>query len=225
MSGAPRAERGEELQRLLLLDRSGTPAILARSPEAQLVILALDDELGRITIGRHSCSAMCLAWDPEVSRTHAVLERVGFDWWLLDEGLSRNGTFVNGRRIAGRHRLTDGDVIRVGRTPLTFRYKPEERTSSSTAQTGAVVTADELTPAQLRVLRALCRPYKGGNAIAAPAPNQQIADELVVSLDAVKSHMRGLFERFAVEDLPQNAKRARLAELAFDNGLIRESDL
>ena len=34
----------------------------------------------------------------------------------MDDGLSRNGTFVNGERLSGRRRLTDGDTLRFGGT-------------------------------------------------------------------------------------------------------------
>jgi hypothetical protein len=221
----PRAERGEEVRALMRLDASGAAALLVRPPDGDLIVAQLDEAVGRATIGRHSASTVCLWWDREVSRTHAVLERLAFDWWVVDDGLSRNGTYVNGRRLIVRHRLMDGDVLRIGATPLAYHHRVQERTGTSTARPAAIVTEGDLTPAQLRVLRALCRPYqRPGGGIAAPAPNQQIADELVVSLDAVKTHMRSLFDRFGVEDLPQNAKRARVVELAFAHGLVRERD-
>jgi DNA-binding NarL/FixJ family response regulator len=72
------------------------------------------------------------------------------------------------------------------------------------------------------VLTALCRPYAEGRPYATPASNQQIAEELVLSLDAVKTHLRGLFGKFGIEDLPQNQKRARMAELALEFGLISD---
>jgi DNA-binding NarL/FixJ family response regulator len=75
------------------------------------------------------------------------------------------------------------------------------------------------------VLVALCRPYRHGAANAAPASNRQIADELVLSIDAIKTHVRSLFHLFDVEDLPQNRKRARLVELAFATGAVRPDDL
>ena len=50
--------------------------------------------------------------------------------------------------------------------------------------------------------------------------NQQVADELCLSLDAVKTHLRVLFHKFGIEDLPQNQKRARLAEIALELGLV-----
>jgi DNA-binding NarL/FixJ family response regulator len=58
-----------------------------------------------------------------------------------------------------------------------------------------------------------------------PATNRQIADDLVLSVEAVKTHLRTLFQRFGVEDLPQNAKRARLVELAFETSAVTPRDL
>jgi DNA-binding NarL/FixJ family response regulator len=71
----------------------------------------------------------------------------------------------------------------------------------------------------------LCRPFRDAGAFASPASNQQIAEELFVSTEAVKTHMRALFRRLGVEDLPQNRKRARLVELAFQHGLVSPHDL
>ena len=64
---------------------------------------------------------MSLAWDSEVSRLHSTIERVGADWVLIDDGLSRNGSFVNEEKVVGRRRLRDGDVLRFGRTTAVFR--------------------------------------------------------------------------------------------------------
>jgi DNA-binding NarL/FixJ family response regulator len=75
------------------------------------------------------------------------------------------------------------------------------------------------------VLVALCRPFKEGAAFATPATNQQIADELTLSVDAVKTHLRALFEKFGVESLPQNQKRVALVERALQSGLVSEREL
>ena len=53
---------------------------------------------------------------------------------------------------------------------------------------------------------------------------RQIADELFLSVEGVKTQVRALFERFGVEDLPQNRKRARLVELAFSSGTVSDED-
>ena len=72
----------------------------------------------------------------------------------------------------------------------------------------------ELTPSQRRVLVALAR----GRGF--PASNEAIAEELVVTVGAVKMQMRELYARFEISDLPQGEKRARLAELAREFGLV-----
>jgi hypothetical protein len=41
----------------------------------------------------------------------------------------------------------------------------------------------------------------------------------------VKKHLSVLFEKFGVEHLPHNQKRARLVERAFGSGLVSERDL
>ena len=83
----------------------------------------------------------------------------------------------------------------------------------------------ELTDTQRRILIALCRPFRDGSRYATPATNQQVAEEVRLSLDAVKGHLRVLFERFGIGDLPQNTKRVRLVELALRNGVISVRDL
>jgi DNA-binding CsgD family transcriptional regulator len=142
---------------------------------------------------------------------------------VVDDGLSRNGTFVDGERVAGRRRLRDRDLLRAGTTLILFRYPGGEATRGETAM--AAETAPELTPAQRKVLIALCRPFAEGTGLATPATNKDIADELVLSVEAVKAHMRGLFDRFDVGDLPQNQKRVALAERAFRSGAITPREL
>jgi hypothetical protein len=39
----------------------------------------------------------------------------------------------------------------------------------------------------------------------------------------VKTHLRVLFHKFGIEDLPQNQKRARLAEIALELGLVLDT--
>ena len=80
-----------------------------------------------------------------------------------------------------------------------------------------------LTPVQRKILVALCRPVKL-SAYGAPASNREIAEEVFLSVDAVKAHLRVLFERFGLETLPQNQKRARLAASALVNGIVAERD-
>ena len=92
---------------------------------ARRTSLALGDELRSVVVGRDESSDIALPWDDEVSRVHAVLERIGADWTVVDDGLSANGTFVNGERVHGRRRLRDGDRLRVGEVALLYTAPAE----------------------------------------------------------------------------------------------------
>ena len=52
-----------------------------------------------------------------------------------------------------------------------------------------------------------------------------IAEELVLSIDAVKSQLRTLYVRFGVDALPQNRKRAALVAAALRSGAISPREL
>ena len=69
------------------------------------------------TIGRSDDNRIALAGDDFASGHHARVESARDGVWVIDLG-STNGTFVNGERIDGRHRLREGDVVQVGDTEL-----------------------------------------------------------------------------------------------------------
>jgi hypothetical protein len=156
-----------------------------------------------------------------VSGVHAHLERRGARWIAEDDGLSRNGTFINGDRLHGQRTLRDGDVIMVGDTMIGFRH-PEIEPILATV-TVPTAAAPEVSDAQHRVLVALCRPIAGDEP-SAPATNDQISSELFLSLSAVKGHLRVLFSRFGLEEAPQNQKRLLLAERALQSMVVRPTD-
>jgi DNA-binding CsgD family transcriptional regulator len=220
-SFGPHAFTPSELEERMEADRRGSPYLLYRDEAGAQRIRALPERAARLTVGRDPASEIALTWDAEVSRAHAQLERVGAEWAITDDGLSRNGTFINGERLHGRRRLAHGDVVRCGDTVLVFRAPLAA--SDVTAPAGKA-PPPPISAAQRRVLIALCRPFRDGGAFATPASNQQIAAELVVSTEAVKTHVRALFQRLGVEDLPQHHKRVRLAELAFQHGLVTPRD-
>ncbi|MBI5103888.1 MAG: FHA domain-containing protein [Solirubrobacterales bacterium] len=210
-----------EVQERVRAERDGAPFLVLRDGEGAQRLVRLEGE--RLSVGRADTNDVALGWDTEVSRLHAELERIAGEWTIVDDGLSRNGTFVNGTRIAGRTRLRDGDVVRIGRTTLGYR-RPEVEDVQETVVAGESLTLADLPPTQRQVLVALARPYKHGE-FASPATNQQIADELFLSVDAIKAHLRQLFQRFGIEDLPQNQKRSRLVAEALQRGLVNPRDL
>jgi pSer/pThr/pTyr-binding forkhead associated (FHA) protein len=208
-----------ELQAVLAAERAGVPYLALRDDDGRLRLHSLTDE--RITIGRRGVNDVPLPWDGEVSGVHAELLCIGDEWTVSDDGISTNGTFLNERRISGQPRLRDGDRLRVGRTVIVYQGSSDEAVRETLV--AASRGAGELTPQQCRVLVALCRPYHGGTG-AAPASNRQIADEVFLSVDAVKANLRGLYARFDLNELPQNQKRAKLADTVMRSGLVSQRD-
>jgi pSer/pThr/pTyr-binding forkhead associated (FHA) protein len=204
--------------------RAGVPFLLYRDGAGTQRIFQLQQPAPSLSIGRGPANDLLIDWDENVSRVHAELASVGGEWTLTDDGLSRNGSYINGERVMSRRRLHDGDVIRVGSTALVYHDSRSGR-HDSTARAGSLPITAQLSPAKRRVLIALARPFREGKGFATPASNQQIAAELYLSVDAVKTHLRGLFDLFEVAQLPQNQKRAKLVERAFASGIITARDL
>jgi pSer/pThr/pTyr-binding forkhead associated (FHA) protein len=218
------ADTAPELKSRIEAERRGRPFLIHRDGAGTQVLTELDPDRPRLAVGRSEEADLQLDFDAEASRLHAELERSGGEWLVVDDGLSANGTFVNGERVVARRRLRDGDAIRFGSTLAVFRA-PGETVASETARAGNVPDASSVTDTQKRVLVGLCRPFRESSDFATPATNREIAEEVFLSVDAVKAHLRALFERFEVGDLPQNQKRVRLAELAMRTGVVAPRDL
>ena len=199
---------------------AGAAFVAFRDEAGATRIVTLPDGESARVIGRSAGSDVPIPWDDRVSRTHAQLVPVGHQWSVEDDGLSRNGTFVNEVRVAGRRRLADGDVIRVGHTMLVF-HTPESEVSRPTVPESRLAPPPPLSAGQRRVLEALCRPCLAPGGPHPPASNEQIAAELHLSVDAVKAHLRQLFRRFEIEDLPQIQKRTALVRIALAAGVLR----
>lgn len=212
-----------DLKQQLESERHGVPFLLFHDGEGTQHIVALGRDRDSVSVGRDEECDVCLAWDERVSRLHSLLTRSGGSWTVYDGGLSRNGTFLNNERVAGHRVLHDGDRLRIGATNIRFRDTAPKQ--PSTEMEGAALAGPHVSPAQKKVLLALCAPYRHRPAFAKPASNQEIADQLVLSIRAVKGHLRLLFAAFGLEKMPQNEKRVRLVEEAFRLGLVRESDL
>lgn len=221
MAIGPYQLNARELASVRAADRRRETYVIYRDGSARLVVFTLSDDV--VTIGRGTENDIVLGWDGEVSRAHARLERVAGRWTVVDDGLSRNGTFAGGSRVRGRRGLTAGDILRAGTTTLVLRG-PQD-TAAQTLSSVDIGTSAQVSAAERRVLVGLCRPYlheQGG--MVAPASNADIAAELVLSVAGVKSHLRTLFAKLDVDDLPQNRKRAELARRALALGLVTSAD-
>jgi pSer/pThr/pTyr-binding forkhead associated (FHA) protein len=217
----PHVASPAELKERMDAERAGDPFLLYRDSEGQRIV-GLGSARERFSIGRDADMDLTLG-DDQVSLLHAELQRIGGQWTVVDDGLSRNGTFLNGDRTGGRSRLRDGDELRFGKTVVVFR-DPASIEAGETAAAPDAPTV-ELTDSQRKILLALCRPYRDGSPYATPATNKQIAEEVFLSVDAVKGHLRMLFDRFGLADVPQNRKRVKLVEVAMQRGVINIRDL
>jgi DNA-binding winged helix-turn-helix (wHTH) protein len=79
---------------------------------------------GENLVGRHPASDVWIN-SSSVSRTHARIV-AGLDEVVIEDRGSRNGTFVDGERIAAPHVLVDGCTITFGSEQATFREWSDE---------------------------------------------------------------------------------------------------
>jgi transcription initiation factor TFIIIB Brf1 subunit/transcription initiation factor TFIIB len=123
----PEAESGEQTQSFTaeerdeLLETLGDigvkgPALVVRSGGGRSGETFAPQE-DRTTIGRSPECGIFLD-DVTVSRRHAVLEQRD-GRWLIEDGGSLNGTFVNRKRVESAE-LENGDEIQIGKYRLTF---------------------------------------------------------------------------------------------------------
>jgi sigma-B regulation protein RsbU (phosphoserine phosphatase) len=87
------------------------------SPDGNSRVITLEGE--RITVGRSSAAELCFPDDNGLSRQHLAIERDG-DGWALRDLASKNGTILNGARVAERTPLKPGDRIMAGHLILIF---------------------------------------------------------------------------------------------------------
>ena len=218
-------QSASELQRQILAEREAGPFLVHRDPAGEQRVTPLAGRR-RLTIGRGEGVDVAIDGDEQISRLHAELELVGEAWVVGDDGLSTNGTRVNAELVTGRRRLGERDLITVGGTGLLFRDPVRAAEVPATIAASGGGSAPPLGEMQRKVLIALCRPLGSGlSHAAAPATNQAIADELHLSVNAIKAHLRVLFGKFGVGDLSQNQKRVALAEQALRRGAVHPAEL
>ena len=132
--------------------------------------------------------------DPAVSTAHAMVRLEGSGYVISDIG-SRNGTYVNGERVADSRQLNHGDVIGIGLSKLTFRL-------SDHSETGAIEVDDVAA------------------AIRASAPPPLTEDSLAHAIVS-----GGLVAKRDVDRLRSDVKGRRLYRALVEERLASEDSL
>jgi pSer/pThr/pTyr-binding forkhead associated (FHA) protein len=147
-----------------------------------------------IQIGKGPRNDIVIA-DPAVSTAHAMVRLEGSVYTINDIG-SRNGTFVNGERVAESRQLNHGDVIGIGLSKLTFRMGDDY------SETGAI---------DLEELAAASSP-----PVPAPLTEESLA------LAAVSA---GLATKADVDRVRSDAKGRRVYRALIEERLASEESL
>ena len=158
-----------------------------------------------VRIGRDETSEVHLPGDPTVSRLHAVL-RAERGFWVVEDGGSRNGTYLNGRRVAGPALLRPSDRLRIGTFVLVVHTDDEAPLETIDAQASDPTRArveTGLSARELEVLRLVC----------AGRSDQQIAVELFISVNTVHSHLD------RIRDKSGCRRRVELVRFAIDHDI------
>jgi pSer/pThr/pTyr-binding forkhead associated (FHA) protein len=181
---------------------------------------------GLVTLGRRPEADVCLPWDYGISRLHAELILRSGEWLIVDDGLSQNGTFVNGMPLEGRRRLRDGDLITIGRTSLTFSIPGSDSADGAdvTMAVPAMRSAWRYSEQQQRILRALCRPLCEDGEGVQPAADREIADALGLAEPVVAAELDTVAVSFGYADLALDERRLRTALTALRSGLVDDRD-
>jgi hypothetical protein len=209
----------EELEARRAAERIGDPFLVYRDDEGRQRIFSLPEQSSGITLGRREEADISVPWDPEMSRVHAELVRRAGEWTVSDDGLSQNGTWVNGLRLSGRRRLADGDLLRVGRTMFAF-CDPGPVGVGPTLVPGELSATPRFSEQQQRVLRALCRPLFTDGVGINPATDEEIAESTGIPLEAVVLELDHLGRALGLDDMPHPDQRAEVALLAMRSGLV-----
>src|SRR5229473_3238743 len=110
--------------------KSNTAYLLVTRSEGVTSVPLLGDTSWKL--GRGSQCAIVLL-DDLVSRSHAMIQRMDSKEYILIDMGSRNGSFVNERRLSTPIRLRDGDRLTLGNAQMVF-HNPQETDQSASRQ-------------------------------------------------------------------------------------------
>jgi sigma-B regulation protein RsbU (phosphoserine phosphatase) len=151
-----------------------------------------------VGLGRATSNQLCYPEDFGLSRQHLIFEKSDGAWTVRDLG-SKNGTLVNGFRIAQPTALNDGDVIQAGHLLITYGAEAAadplsqtvifvEKADVEAAPSNTVVASlDQVSPAQsVSNDRHAAALVKAGRELAGHRPLQELFQLILdLSVEAV----------------------------------------
>ena len=155
----------------------------------------LSSEKSILAVGRMVDSEIFID-EPVVSRRHAEIFRSGDTYFVRDVG-SRNGTFLNGKRVFQPAELTPGNVISVGASKIVF--EPTET---------LVLLKDQMTEKPSSTV-----------SLAKPPSSNQIMAPLVL-LETVAAIARQLVQTMPLESLMDSVLRLCVEKTAAERAAI-----
>jgi len=128
------------------------------------------------TIGRSKDNTLSLHFSPHVSRQHAIIRcHNAYQYQIMDLG-SRNGTFVNGRRVITPTLLTHGAVIRITNNEIVFEQ--HEDANSDTNYDVTVAAGTDHAEDQTAIVAVMVCDLRGFSTMSEILPEEHLARTL-----------------------------------------------
>ncbi len=128
------------------------------------------------TIGRSRDNTISLHRGQHVSRQHAIIRcHNAFQYQIMDLG-SRNGTFVNGRRVITPTVLTHGAVIRITNNEIVFEQF--EKTTQDASYDVTLAAGTDATQDQNAIVAVMVCDIRGFSTLSEILTEEQLARSL-----------------------------------------------
>lgn len=153
-------------------------------------VYALPAPICIIGRSREKCHLAVLSRRTDISRVHAFITRHGHTY-IVEDNQSKHGTFVNGQRISGPRELVPGDILGFANTREMLRFEDPSHLAQPLVEL--------LTEREIEVL---CH-------VAIGRSNQEIAAQLYIGIETVRSHLKQIYQKLAVNNRTEAVHAAR----------------
>lgn len=137
-----------------------------------------------ITLGRDGTNSLPIK-DPEMSRNHAMVRRIGQDQYYLFDTGSRNGSFVNGLRISSPTLLKSGDIVSLGNTSVVFEQVVVPRAGARPPATESMAETMRSDFTSIKKITVLVADIRGYTTMSEQLPIKLLSDIMSEWFDGV----------------------------------------